>query len=91
MRIQDAALAEALHTDRLGAVAADVKVHERTLHFTRLSIAGPPPLQANGSVGFDRRLDLDFQSFRLAGTLSEPRRIAPNELARRQDKVGQEK
>jgi hypothetical protein len=91
MRIQDAALAEALRTDRLGAVSADVKVHERALHFTRLSFGGPPPLQANGSVGFDRRVDLDFQSFRLAGTLSEPRRIAPNELARKQDKVGQEK
>jgi hypothetical protein len=86
MRIQNAALAEVLRTERTGAVSAEVKVHERTLHFTRLSLAGPPPLEARGSVGFDRRVDMDFQSFRLAGTLSEPRRIAPNELARKQEK-----
>jgi hypothetical protein len=91
MRIQDAALGAALRTERLGAVSAEVKVQERTIHFKRLLFAGPPPLEASGQVGFDSLLNMDFQSFRLAGTLSEPRRIAPTELARKQDKVGQDK
>jgi uncharacterized protein involved in outer membrane biogenesis len=91
VRIQNAALASALRTERLGAVSADVKVRERTIHFKRLSFAGPPQLEASGQVGFDSLLNMDFQSFRLAGTLSEPRRIAPTELARKQDKVGQDK
>jgi hypothetical protein len=86
LRIQNAALAEALHTERTGAVSADVSVHARQVRFTRLSLLGPPRLEGSGTVGFDRALDLDFQSFRLAGTLSEPRRVAANELARKQDK-----
>jgi len=86
MHLQNAALAEALRTDRTGAVSAEVRVRDRMLHITRLSLAGPPLLEASGSVGFDRGLDLDFRSFRLAGTLSEPLRVGPNELARRQEK-----
>ncbi len=86
LRLPNVALAEALRMERTGAVSADVKVHARTVHFTRLSLAGPPLLEASGSVGFDRRVNLDFQSFRLAGTLSEPLRVAADELARTREK-----
>jgi hypothetical protein len=91
MRIQGAALATALQAERVGAVSAEVKVHERIIHFKRLSFSGPPRLEASGQVGFDSLLNMDFQSFRLAGTLSEPRRIAPTELARKEEKMGQDK
>jgi uncharacterized protein involved in outer membrane biogenesis len=86
LHLQNAALVEALRTERTGAVSAEVRVRGRALHFTRLSLWGPPLLQASGTVGFDRDVDLDFQSFRLAGTLSDLRRIAGSELARKQEK-----
>jgi uncharacterized protein involved in outer membrane biogenesis len=86
LRLQSSALVESLRTDRTGAFAADVIIEDRTLRFTRLTLAGPPALEGIGTVSFDRGMDLDFRSFRLAGTLAEPRRVAPNELARKQEK-----
>jgi hypothetical protein len=91
IRVQNVALAAALRAERLGAVSAEVNVLQRAVHFKRLSLAGPPLLEGSGQVGFDSLLDMDFQSFRLAGTLSEPRRVAPTELARKQEQVRQEK
>ncbi|GEM_PF-6809478 len=80
-RIMNAALADSLQTDRTGAWSADVDVHSREVHFKRLAFAGPPAMEATGSVGFNRSVNLDFQTFRVTGTLAEPQRVSANELA----------
>jgi hypothetical protein len=80
--VQDAALAESLKLERVQSLAADVMVTGRRVRFTRLVLRGEnSELEATGAVGFDRRLDLDFRAFRLAGTLDAPRRLAPAEVA----------
>jgi hypothetical protein len=56
-----------------GTMAAEVDVRDRVIHFSRLTFGGPPPLNARGTVGFDRTIDLDFHTFHLTGTLSEPK------------------
>jgi hypothetical protein len=77
-RIREDALAQALGLDhaQAGAVTADVEVRDRLLHFTRMTMAGPPPLEASGTMSFEQLLAMDFQTFRLAGTLSAPQRLA---------------
>jgi hypothetical protein len=83
--VQNAALAESLKQDRVQTLTADVKVEGRRVYFTRLALRGENgDLEATGAVGFDRVLNLDFRTFRLAGTLDAPRRVLPAELARTQ-------
>ncbi len=83
--VQNAALAETLRQDRVQTLAADVSVEGRRVRFTRLILRGENgDLEATGAVGFDRALDLDFRTFRLAGTLDAPRRVLPAEVARTQ-------
>lgn len=83
--VRDAALAESLKQERVQTLAADVKVEGRRVRFTRLALRGENgDLEATGAVGFDRALDLDFRTFRLAGTLDAPRRLLPAEIARTQ-------
>lgn len=74
LKIRAEALAQALRQEHAGTVAADVDVRDRTIHFSRFTLSGPPALTANGKVGFDRTVDLDFHTFHLTGTLSEPKR-----------------
>lgn len=81
MVVEDPALAESLKLERVASLAADVVVLGRRVRFTRLILRGEGgDLEATGAVGFDRRLDLDFRGFRLAGTLDQPRRLTPAEV-----------
>jgi len=83
--VQNPALAESLKQERVQTLSADVKVEGRRVRFTRLTLRGESgDLEATGAVGFDRALDLDFRTFRLAGTLDAPRRVLPAEVARTQ-------
>jgi hypothetical protein len=76
LKIQEAPLATALHMERANGVTADVAIHDRMLYFTRLFVAGPVGIDGSGAVSFDRVMDFDFGTFRLGGTLADPRRLS---------------
>jgi uncharacterized protein involved in outer membrane biogenesis len=81
--LADANLARILDREHLDAFEAAFSVRDSQIRLARLTLNGAgPALEASGAIGFDRRLSLDFRTFRVEGTLADPRRLAARDLAR---------
>ncbi len=93
LTVKSTALAQALEQSEFDSAAADVLAQNRRIRFLRLLLKSESAaLEATGSVGFDRTLELDFReapnpqskiqnprltgSFRLVGPLVQPSRRA---------------